>query len=422
MKAVILTAGEGTRLRPLTLSRAKGMIPIANRPILEYVIQALADNGIRDIIMVVGYKKERIMTYFEDGKKFKVKIKYVEQRKQLGTAHALKQAEKYIDSRFLVLPGDNIIESEGISTLLKPTKKKWDASILITECETPSKYGVVGMDGKRVKTIVEKPMISGDFEHTGMPSILSFALWQHQEKSLSNYISTGICNFPPEVFKIIDVVANEEKYGLTDVVLEMIAKGNNIRGVMTDTWADAVYPWDLLNMNAVALGHAKSLKSGKLESNVMIKPPVEIGEDTTIHANSYIVGPVIIGKGCEIGPNACIYPSTSIGDNVTIEPFTELKNDVIMNDVRIGSSSMISHSVIGSGTNLGSNFVAESSVEEVQLKDTLQELRHIGTIIGENCVIGHNVVALPGTVIGANCKVASLKALKENIRDNSIVV
>ena len=119
MKAVILTAGEGIRLRPLTFSRSKGMIPVGNLPILEYVIKALSSNGIRDIILVVGYKKERIMSYFGDGKQFRVKIKYVVQKKPLGTAHALRQAESMIDSRFLVLPGDNIIYPEGLSKLLK---------------------------------------------------------------------------------------------------------------------------------------------------------------------------------------------------------------------------------------------------------------------------------------------------------------
>jgi glucose-1-phosphate thymidylyltransferase len=130
----------------------------------------------------------------------------------------------------------------------------------------------------------------------------------------------------------------------------------------------------------------------------------------------------MIGKGCEIGPNVCIFPSTSIGDNVKIDPFTELQNVVVMNDVQIGSNSKFSHSVVSSGVNIGSNFVSESSVEEVQFKETAQKLSNIGSIIGENSVIGHNVVAIPGTVIGANCRIASLKLLRDNIRDNSIVV
>ena len=115
-QAVILTAGEGVRLRPLTVSRTKGMIPVANRPILDYVIEALSKNNIRDIVMVVGYKKEIIMSHFEDGSDFNVSIKYVEQRKQLGTAHALMQAKDLINSDFITLPGDNIITAEGITS------------------------------------------------------------------------------------------------------------------------------------------------------------------------------------------------------------------------------------------------------------------------------------------------------------------
>ena len=204
VQAVILTAGEGTRLRPLTVSRVKGMIPIANRPILEYVVNALAKNNIRDIIMVVGYKKERIMAYFEDGIDFGVKIQYADQKKQLGTAHALVQAQDLIKKDFLVLSGDNIIAPEGISNLLEENKN--DASLLITHSDTPSKYGVVGLTGNRVKHIVEKPEITGDLLTKGVPSIFSLALWEHQEKSISNIISTGIHRFHPKIFKHIEAI------------------------------------------------------------------------------------------------------------------------------------------------------------------------------------------------------------------------
>ena len=121
MKAIILAAGEGLRCRPLTLTRSKVMLPIANRPILEHVIDSLEKNGINEIILVVGYEKERIMDYFQDGLNFGVKIKYVEQKAQLGTAHAIEQAKKLIDpddSGFLVLNGDNLVEPKTIADLL----------------------------------------------------------------------------------------------------------------------------------------------------------------------------------------------------------------------------------------------------------------------------------------------------------------
>jgi glucose-1-phosphate thymidylyltransferase len=396
------------------------MIPIANKPILEYVISALAKNNIRDIIMVVGYKKERIMAHLEDGIDFNVKIQYVEQRKQLGTAHALAQAQDLIKEDFIVLPGDNIIDSEGIDKLLK--NDKGDASILITNSDTPSKYGVVGLKGDRIKHIVEKPEITGDLLTKGVPSIFSLALWEHQETSISNIISTGICRFKPKVFKNLDTVLDNQKYDLTDLIQCMISKGVDIRGIKTQNWADAVYPWDLLEMNGVVLQDVQQAKSGRIENGAIIRPPVDIGEDTIIRSNSYIMGPVVIGKGCEIGPNACIMPSTSIGNNVTINPFTEIRHSIIMDDCRIGSSSNISHSVISNGSTLGSNFVAETATQEVKLKSQQYEIKNIGCIIGEDTKIGHNVVFTPGTIVGTKCKIASLKELRENIPDNSNVL
>ena len=154
MKAVILAAGEGTRLRPFTTSEPKPMICIANRPILEYAIEALAKNGITEITIVVGYKKERIMTHFRDGKDLGVKISYVEQKKRVakaGTAYALSMVKGKVKGDFLLLPGDNIISPSLIGDLLM---KKGKYRIVITESETPSKYGVVELSGGSVKSIV----------------------------------------------------------------------------------------------------------------------------------------------------------------------------------------------------------------------------------------------------------------------------
>jgi glucose-1-phosphate thymidylyltransferase len=419
-QAVILTAGEGTRLRPLTASRVKGMIPIANKPILEYVINALSQNNIRDIIMVVGYKKERIMSYFEDGTGFDVKIKYVEQKKQLGTAHALAQARDILKNQFLVLPGDNIIAPEGIAKLTKV--KKTDASVLVTHSDTPSKYGVLGLKGDRVQALVEKPEITGDLLSKGVPSIFSLALWEHPEKSLSNIISTGIYCFQPKMLKHLDTIISQQKYSLADFIQYLLTNNIPIKSIMTKLWADAVYPWDLLEMNAVVLQDVKMAKSGTIEHGAIIRPPVDIGKDTIIKSNSYIKGPVVIGSGCEIGPNACIMPSTSIGNNVTVNPFTEIRHSIIMDDCRIGSSSTISNSVIGIGSKLGSNFVAETSKQEIKLKTKRYEVKNIGSVIGEDSVIGHNVVTVPGTIVGVNCKISSLKELRENVPDNCQVM
>ena len=164
MKAVILAAGEGKRLRPFTETMPKVMLPVANKPVLEYVFDAVKNSGIDEIINVVGYKKEVIMEYFKNYED--VDITYVVQDKQLGTAHALLQAKKYINDPFIVLSGDNIIDQSSISKLIKDKSKH---SLLIKEHTHPSKYGVVFVKKSILKEIVEKPKGElGKFISTGI--------------------------------------------------------------------------------------------------------------------------------------------------------------------------------------------------------------------------------------------------------------
>ncbi len=397
MKAVILAAGEGIRLRPFTYSRPKGMLRIANKPILEYTIEALVANGVREIIMVVGYKRERIMSYFEDGKILDVKIKYITQPKQLGTAHALRYAKGQIDSEFLVLPGDNLIEPKVVSELLDGRGK---VSMLITESSVPSKYGVVRIVDNIIDEIKEKPNVS--------------------DRSM---ISTGIYCLPPQVFDYIDAQANVGKHDLTSVMQHMIEQNIELVGVNTSgRWADAVYPWDMLKLNSAALLDAKYGISGVIEKDVFIKGKVSIGDGTLIRSGTYIQGPVAIGKGCEIGPHVVINPSTSIGDNVSIGPFSEIKNSIVMNDISIGTGSIISNSVIGDGVRIGPNFVASEGSAHVQLEAEFHDVECIGALIGDDSVLGSSIIAEPGTIIGASCKVSSGKRMSTNVPNNCIVV
>src|SRR5512146_1291915 len=141
MKAIVLAAGEGSRLKPFTATRPKVMIPVGNRPILEYVINALQESGIIDIVMVVGYKREKIMDYFADGHKWGVNITYVEQYQQLGTAHALRQASHLIKDHFLVINGDTVIDASAIKEIMR--HQSGDAAMLTVTVDKAQKYGVV---------------------------------------------------------------------------------------------------------------------------------------------------------------------------------------------------------------------------------------------------------------------------------------
>ena len=388
MKAVILAAGEGKRLRPFTETMPKVMLPVANRPILEYVVDALTNSGIHEIIIVVGYKKEVIMEHFKDYED--TKIKYVTQDKQLGTAHALLQAKKQIKTResFLVLSGDNIIDQKSISKLIKD---KSEYSILIKEHPHPSKYGVVFVEKNILREIVEKP-----------------------KEEVGKFISTGIYKLPCSIFDKVERLASQGVYALSFVIQSIVEQGEKINTVTADSWMDIVYPWDFLDVNAAMLHDTSASKGGIIEKGVTMKGDVSVGKDTTIYSGCYIVGPVVIGEGCEIGPNACIFPSTTIGNNSVVHPFSQIRNSVIMEDVHVGSNSFINHSVIGKGSILRNNFSSISGKTTVELEDEFKKLENIGTMIGEDCTIGSHVVVEPGIIIGRQCDISSMKRIINN--------
>jgi glucose-1-phosphate thymidylyltransferase len=395
MKAVILAAGEGMRLRPLTVSEPKVMIPVANRPVLEYVVDALVKNDVRDILMVVGYRKERIMSHFEDGNKFGARIEYVVQDKQLGNAHALSVARDRLSGEFIVLPGDNIVDKRAVGDLLRSGTCP---SALVVESENPSKYGVVTIEKGTIKGVVEKP-----------------------QDMISNIILTGMYCLSDKVFKFIDRNTQAGEYGLSNAVQASLSD-QPVTPVFSDgLWIDAVYPWDLLELNAAALENLAVKTSGKIEPQVTIHGPVGIGEETVIRAGTTIYGPVLIGEGCEIGPNVTVLPSTSIGNSVMIEPYTVVKNSILMSNCSIGAHSYLSHCVLGYGSKSQSHLMCAGAEAYVNIADEFYKVPHIGSIVGEDSSFGTGVIVEPGTIVGAGCKVSSGAKITRNLPNRSLV-
>lgn len=395
MKAVILAAGEGKRLRPFTETMPKVMLPVANKPILEHVFDALKNTGINQVVIVVGYKKEVIMDYFKDYRN--IKITYVIQDKQLGTAHALLQAKNQIkNSSFIVIPGDNIIDQKSIIKLID---NKSEYSLLIKEHPHPSKYGVVVLEKDKLQRIVEKP-----------------------PEEIGKFISTGIYKLPKTIFAEVQKQTSEGIYSLSAVIQNLIDEGKIINTIQTDAWMDIVYPWDLITVNEAMIHNTPSATAGRIEKNTVIKGKVSIGKDTKIYSGCYIVGPVIIGESCEIGPNVCIFPSTTIGNNSVIHPFSEIRNSVIMNDTHIGSNSFLVNSIIARGNIVENNFSSTSGKNIIEIEGEFKKVNNIGAMIGEDCRIGSHVVVDPGVIIGRKCKITSMKRIRENISSNTEVM
>ena len=388
-QAIILAAGEGQRLRPFTVTRPKAMLAIADKPILQYAVEALAANGIRDIIFVVGYRKEQVYDYLGSGEQLGVNISYVTQDRQLGTAHALAVAKDKAQDEFLVLHADTLIESATIADFVSMAPE----AVLVKREAVPERYGVVNVESGEVKNIVEKPKEAG-----------------------SNLINTGIYAFTKNIFDF-----TEDVLDIPDVLNNMIAGGYTVKALETDgTWLDVVYPWDILTLNAAVLDGVEVSLGGKIEDGVYIKGQVMVGEETVIRSGSYIYGPVVIGSGCDIGPGVCIKAATSIGDNVVVSSFSEIENSVIGNDVNIGPGCIVEDSYINRGCVLKGRFSAFSGQSEIRVNGETPPA-DIGVMIGEDCTVDNNVVAQPGTIVGNYCRIQMGKVISGRLPDHSMV-
>ena len=398
LKAVILAAGEGRRCRPLTQTRSKVMLPVGNRPFMEHVIRALAANGVKDLIVVVGYQKERVMNHFEDGVAFGVRITYIEQSELLGTAHALRKAEPYLDDEFLVVNGDNLVDARAVKELISA---KGDNVILAALRPHTGDYGVLKVEEQRVTAIIEKP---------GRPC--------------AGILNTGAYKFSPAIFEELSRTPISERgsYELTQTISQMINEGNEIicqtsKGI----WSDAIFAWDLLNANSLALGMNDSKVLGEVEDGAKIRGPVQIGEGSIIRSGSYLVGPVSIGKDCDIGPNATILPSTSVGDSARIASHSEIRNSIIMSGVRIGSGTIVSDSVVGESCALGDQLVIESGPSAVEVEEAFYRA-DFGAVLADDVAAGSRVLVSPGTIVGTGVRIGSGTTIRGSIERDSRVI
>ena len=382
-----MAAGEGKRLNPLTTYMPKVMLPVGNKPILEYVVDALVKNNIRDIMIVIGYHGDKIKRYFGNGEKFNSSIKYIVQDKQLGTAHALYQVHKIPEfGDFIVLPGDNIIGEDGIKKIKNSEKN----TILAVYSERASKYGAIEID-ERVR-IKEKENI---------------------EESL---IFTGIAHLNSEIFGIIKENLKDGVYDLPEILNTL----DDLKVMRFDgIWEDAVYPWDLLSLNSSSLKRITKTISGKIE-NSTITGNVEIGDGSIIRSGTRIMGPVKIGNNCEIGANTVIMGDTSIGDRVKIGSLSYIENSIIMEGTIIGEGSYIKDSIIGRGCTIMPRFAMLSAPFQKLINGDIIDYR-AGSVIGDNTSVGAGVIVQSGVLIGADCKIDNLKIIRENLKNGESV-
>jgi len=400
--AVILAAGEGTRMRPLTRNRPKVMLPFGNRPILQHVIEQARDSGIVEFVLVVGYCGETIVDYFGDGSKFGISIEYVMQEERLGTAHAIGTASSVINERFIVMNGDVMVSSGQMKGLLKR-----DEVVVMTtiEVDDPSQFGVLEVEGGCVVGIHEK---------TKNPP--------------TNLVNAGIYVFEPDVFKAIDQtpLSTRKEYEITQTIQDMINNGIHVGyQVLAEKWLDIGRPWDLLDANMEFLKTIATDIKGEIEDDVHIHGPVIVETGARVRSGAYIEGPVIIGPDCDIGPNCYIRPHTSLGRGVRIGNAVEVKNSIIMDNTHVGHLSYVGDSIIGSDCNFGAGTkVANLRHDGGNIKAKINGVvidsgrRKLGTIMGDHVHTGINSMLNVGSVIEANTNIMPGAFISEYYSNN----
>ena len=335
MKGIILHGGHGTRLRPLTHTGPKQLLPIANKPMSQYCIESLKNAGITEIgIIIGGIGSDKVKEYYGDGKDFGVKITYFPQEFPKGISHAINLCKEFVgNEKFIVFLGDNIIQKSIKEYTDEFASSDVAASLLLCEVPNPSSFGIAELRNDEIIKIVEKP-----------------------KEPKSNLAVTGIYFLTPVIFEIIATLKPSwrNELEITDALHQLLEKKYKITyHMITDYWKDTGTPEDVLHANKEILEKIKGNNQGSLEDKSQMDNNVIVGRGSIIKGNSKISKSVIIGKNCIID-NACIGSYSSIGDNSTIIS-SNIENSIIMENCKIEGNLSIKESIIAKNSNINSN-------------------------------------------------------------------
>ncbi|EMA72075.1 sugar phosphate nucleotidyltransferase [Halorubrum distributum] len=381
--AVILAAGEGRRLAPLTNRRPKPMVPVANRPLLEHVVEAVTATAIDRIVLVVGYEQERIRNHFGDGDDWGVTIEYVEQTTQLGTGHAVLQAEPVVDGPFVVLNGDRIVDSSVVSAMRDRARDGDAPAMAVTSAATPREYGVVTLDGDRVTAIDEKP--EGPVE--------------------TNQINAGVYGLSTDVFDAIRETHATGELAITATLNELAADGTLSAVRYDGRWLDVSNLWDLLTVNAGVIG----------ESEALDPDGPTLGDSVTVADDVALAGNV------RVGPNVTIGGSTAIGSNATVEAGAIVENAVIFPDAVIGAGAVVRDAIVAGNARIGPNATIASGPATVVVGDAVHHGVELAGVVGDNAAVGAGSTLTDGAVVGDDVDADAGVVLDGRVESGAVV-
>ncbi|MEK6968117.1 MAG: bifunctional sugar-1-phosphate nucleotidylyltransferase/acetyltransferase [Nanoarchaeota archaeon] len=379
-QAVLLCAGRSTRAYPLTANRPKPLLKVANVTLLEHNLLQL-EGLVKEVIIITGFETQQIKD-FVSNLKIDLKIKTVQQERQLGTGHAVLQAQPQIRGRFLVLNGDVMYSKLDISRLAKSK-----CAVLGISVEDSSQYGVILTKAGFVTSIVEKP-----------------------QQKMAGYANAGAYVFDENVFVVLKKIKKSTtgEYYLTEAIGELAKTEKVELESVKDYWLHISYPWDLLSANEFMLSKMKHViaKDTLIEKGVTLKGTISVGSRTVIKSGVYIEGPVVIGKRCIIGPNCYIRPGTSIGDDCKIGSGCEVKNTVLLDGAVLSHLCYVGDSIIGRNANLAGGTITANLRHDRQPVSSMVNGNLVstgrvkfGTVMGDNAKTGINTSIYPGRKI-----------------------
>jgi UDP-N-acetylglucosamine diphosphorylase/glucosamine-1-phosphate N-acetyltransferase len=414
VKAVVLAAGEGLRLQPITATRPKHLIKIGGKPILQYCLEALKSAGITETVIVTHYMGEAIRQFFGKGEKNGLKLEYVEQPSILGTGNAAAMIEPYVKGNFILVYGDLLFSSEAVKRVLKSFNDEEPFAVMaVVPVAKPENYGMVALEKHgRVVRIIEKPS---------------------REETPSNLANAGLYAFTNEIFSEIHRIQPSVRgeLELTDAISLLIKNKKTVLAaeLSKDDWIDIGHPWDLLDANVWVLKRMKHEVEGEIEDGAHLVGPVTVKKTSRVRSGAYIEGPSFIGEGSDVGPNCYVRACSSIGKNARVGNAVEIKNSIIMDGTHVGHLSYIGDSVIGEHCNLGAgtitaNYRLDSRNVEMMIKGRMVDSgrRKLGAILGDDVKTGISALFMPGVKVGFKSWVGPNYIVQKDLASNTIAL
>lgn len=381
MQTVLLAAGQGTRMRPLSDRRPKPMLPVGDRPLVARTADAAVAAGATRLVLVIGYEAGAVREYFGD-EYAGVPVVYAVQPEQRGTADAARVATAELtDDPFVVLNGDDIYDPDGLAAVYENAPAVGGYRV-----DNPSLYGVFEVNGDRVTAVYEKP--------ADPPSDL---------------INVGAYSFPAAAQEWLDVPESDRgEYEITDALTRVIQE-TDVKMCPLDTWIPVGRPWELLNATEYVLASLEPRIDGEVHPDANVRGPVVIDEGARIDAGVVLEGPAHVEGDVTVGPNAYVRPATVLKQGAHVGHSVEIKNSILMEGATVGHLSYVGDSILGRDVNFGAgttvaNLRHDGDSVRMQIKGESVDTgrRKLGVVCGDGVKTGINTSLNPGVVLGTD--------------------